>query len=200
LPRKAYQDVFWALSASTAFAESTPKCSPTPLATVKAETLPDGRIKIPIIVENHHNRCAGASQGVGACGRTSPQKRFGVAGSIRNFYIVGGGFSVGQLQIKDLPIYLDSRILSGTDGTVAPDVLRDYNVDIDFPDESVRVFSQDDCFGAGSPLGAGQFQHYTDEYLSKQTYPVSYESRRHERNGDVGHGPNFILDQREGCH
>jgi hypothetical protein len=64
-----------------------------------------------------------------------------------NFFVTSGNFSVGELHIKDLPIYIEARALPDADGTLGPDVMADYDVDIDFGHNSLSLISQDHCPG-----------------------------------------------------
>ncbi len=71
----------------------------------------------------------------------------GVAGSMLNTYVASSLFSVGELRIKNLPIYVETRAIADADGTLSPDVLRDFDVDIDFAHDSLSLISQDHCPG-----------------------------------------------------
>ncbi len=151
--------VFWASFSLGAQAESASECQLVRLATLKTDSLPDGRIKIPVTVEGRPLYfmvdTGGVSttikweqaKGLGLVPKQSPQPLGGVAGSILNFYITSGNFSVGELHIKDLPIYIESRPLADADGTLGSDVMRDYDVDIDFAHNSLSLISQNHCPG-----------------------------------------------------
>jgi predicted aspartyl protease len=151
--------LIWSLSPLGALAASAPECELTRLATVKTDTLPDGRIKIPVTVENHPLSFIVDTGGInttinwelakqlGLPVKQTPQKLMGVAGSILNFYIIGDDLSVGELHVKDLPIYIETRALADADGTLALDVLQSYDVDIDFSQGSLSLISQDHCRG-----------------------------------------------------
>ncbi len=64
-----------------------------------------------------------------------------------NFYATSDNFSVGELRIKGLPMYIEARLLADADGTFASDMLRGYDVDIDFAHGSLSLISQDHCPG-----------------------------------------------------
>jgi predicted aspartyl protease len=151
--------LFWVYSSPGALAESAPECPLTRLATVKTDTLPDGRIKIPVTVEDHSLSFMVDTGGtnttikweqakqLGLAVKQTPQKLVGVAGSMLNFYITGDNFSVGELHVKDLPIYIEARALANADGTFASDMLKGYDVDFDFGHDSLSLISQDHCPG-----------------------------------------------------
>jgi predicted aspartyl protease len=151
--------VFWASFSLGAQAESASECQLVRLATVKTDSLQDGRIKIPVTVEGRPLYfmvdTGGISttikweqaKGLGLVPKQSSQQIVGVAGSMLNFYVTSGNFSVGELHIKDLPIYIESRPLADADGTLGPDVMRDYDVDIDIAHNSLSLISQDHCPG-----------------------------------------------------
>ena len=86
-------------------------------------------------------------EGLGLAPRQTLQKISGVAGTIMNVYVTSSNFSVGELHIKHLPLYVEARNLAEADGTLAPDVMRDYDVDIDFARNSLSLISQNHCPG-----------------------------------------------------
>lgn len=151
--------LFWASSSLGTSAASAPECQLTRLATVKIDTLPEGRIKIPVMVADHPLSFMVDTGGIyttikweqakqlGLAVKQSSQKLMGVGGSMLNFYATGTNFTVGQLHFKDLPIYIETRALADADGTFASDILRDYDLDIDFGHGMLSLISQDHCPG-----------------------------------------------------
>jgi predicted aspartyl protease len=135
------------------------ECESNRLATVKTDTLSDGRIKIPVNVEGRPLFFMVDTGGtettikweqakeLGLAPKQTSQKLLGVAGSMMNAYVTSSNFSLGELNIKNLPIYVEARNLAEADGTLAPDVMRDYDVDIDFARNSLSLISQDHCPG-----------------------------------------------------
>ena len=138
---------------------SAQECEPIQLATVKTDTLQDGRIKIPVTVEGRPLSFMVDTGGtettikweqakaLGLAPKQTLLKILGVAGRTMNVYVTSSNFSVGELHIKNLPIYVESRALPEADGTLAPDVMRDYDVDVDFSHNSLSLISQDHCPG-----------------------------------------------------
>ena len=151
--------LFWATSTLSALAADAPECPLTRLATVKTDTLPDGRIKIPVTVKDHPLSLMVDTGGVsttikweqakqlGLAVKQTSQKLVGVAGGMLNFYVPGDNFSVGDLRFKSLPVYIEARALIGADGTFASDMLKGYDVDFDFAHDSLSLISQDHCPG-----------------------------------------------------
>jgi predicted aspartyl protease len=133
---------------------SAQACEFIRLATVKTDTLRDGRIKIPVTVEGRPLSFLVDTGGtvttikpeqvkeLGLEPKQTPLKLMGVAGSMMNLYVNSSNFSLGELRIKNLPIYVESRNLAEADGTLSPDVMRDYDVDIDFARSSLSLISQ----------------------------------------------------------
>ena len=69
----------------------------------------------------------------------------GVGGSLLNFSLAGENFSVGDLKVANKPIYVESRPLPDADGTLAPDILRDYDVEIDLVTGTMTLFAPGYC-------------------------------------------------------
>ena len=149
--------LFWALFCQGALAA---ECPVVPLASVKTDRLADGRIKIPVSLEGHPLSFLVDTGGISTTikweqarelrlpVKQSLRKLTGVGGSMLNFTVTGENFSIGDLRVHNLPIYVESRSLADADGTLAPDILRNYDVDIDFPHGSLSLISPDRCAGA----------------------------------------------------
>jgi predicted aspartyl protease len=135
-------------------------CAPARLSTVTGELLPDGRITVPVTVEDHPLSFLLDTGGVsttikwdlaremGLPVQQSPRRLTGVAGSILNFVLAGENFSVGALRVENRPIYVESRPLPFADGTLGADTLHDYDVEIDMTDMSrigVSLFAAGYC-------------------------------------------------------
>lgn len=71
----------------------------------------------------------------------------GVAGVQLPTYAVARQFSLAGIQGRDLAVYLDTRLPLGVDGTVAPDMLKHFDVDMDLMRGKFGLFSQDHCPG-----------------------------------------------------
>jgi predicted aspartyl protease len=133
---------------------SAQACEPVRLATVRTETQQDGRIRTPVTVEGRALSFVVDTGGaqttikperakeLGLAPKQTSLNVLGVAGSVMNVFITSSDFALGELHIKNLPIYIDARNLGEADGTLAPDVMRDYDVDIDFADNSLSLVSQ----------------------------------------------------------
>jgi len=149
--------LLWALSCHGALAA---ECPLVRLATVKTGSLADGRIKIPVTLEGHPLSFLVDTGGVsttikwelardlGLPVKQSLRKLTGAGGSVLNFAITGENFSIGDLRVRNRPIYVETRPLADADGTLAPDILRNYDVDIDFAQGSLSLVSPDGCAGA----------------------------------------------------
>ena len=150
---------FWVVHSPCAFAAGVPECALTRLVSVKTDTTPDGRITIPITVQDHPLSFIVDTGGVsttikweqakqlGLSVRQTSQKLRGVAGSMLNFYVTGDSISVGELRVKDLPMYLESRAMADADGTFASDILRRYDVEFDFAHGALNLLSPNHCHG-----------------------------------------------------
>jgi predicted aspartyl protease len=151
--------LFWASMPMAAFAADAQDCRLNRLATVKFDSLPDGRIKIPVMVENRPLSFMIDTGGVGTTIKWDEAKQLGLAvteasrqlvgagGNILNSHLAGENFTIGNLRVKNVPIYVEARPLPDVEGTLASDILRDYDVDIDFAHGNLSLVSQDHCAG-----------------------------------------------------
>jgi predicted aspartyl protease len=73
------------------------------------------------------------------------RKLAGAAGTMLNEFITGENFSVGGLRVTNKPMYLETRPLFGADGTLAPDILRDYDVEIDLAQDRFSLMPPGQC-------------------------------------------------------
>jgi predicted aspartyl protease len=142
-------------------AEGTkPACELTRFATVPVETLPDGRIGIPVTVQHRPAvfmvdtggavatiNYAQVQEMPGVVMKQSPRYLVGVGGTVMSSYVTVDQFSIGQLNGSGLALYVETRGLEDVDGTLAPDMLQNYDLDIDFAGSKLSLFSQKHCPG-----------------------------------------------------
>ena len=133
------------------------ECAPARLSTVKTHSLPDGRITLPVTVEGHALSFLLDTGGVsttikwdraremGLPIQQTTRKLKGVGGSVLNFALAGENFSVGALRVENKPIYVESRPLPFADGTLGPDILRDYDIEIDMAEGSLSLLAPGYC-------------------------------------------------------
>jgi predicted aspartyl protease len=133
------------------------ECAPARLASVKTASLPDGRITVPVTVEGHPLSFLLDTGGVSTTVKWDAAKQaslpvrqanrplMGVGGSMLNFTLAGQNFSLGELRVANKPIYVESRPLPDADGTLGPDILNEYDVEIDLAEGSLSLFSSGYC-------------------------------------------------------
>jgi len=148
-----------AISMLPAGAQDNKKCDLDRFSILPISTLPDGRFTVPAEVEGRKLDFLVDTGGVTATieGNQArwlqltpkPANRGlrGVAGDTLNFYTTIGRFSLGRLQGTDLAAYIDNRLSTGVDGTISPDMMRHYDVDIDMLRGTLSLFSQKHCTG-----------------------------------------------------
>ncbi len=127
------------------------------LATVETSTLLDGRILVPVLVEGRGLSLlldtGGISttikwervQDLGLPARKTMRKLRGAAGTVLNSYITGEDFRIGNLRVESKPMYLETRPIFGADGTLSPDILRNYDVDIDLSQDRFSLMPPGAC-------------------------------------------------------
>ncbi len=76
--------------------------------------------------------------------------RFTLIGSEKiDHYVTAESIQLGNLvgQKKDFMILPDDRVTAGIDGTLAPDIMGAYDVELDFARHTLNLFSPDHCEG-----------------------------------------------------
>jgi predicted aspartyl protease len=139
-------------------------CAPQQLAKVTTSTLADGRITIPVTIEGHALSFLLDTGGVSTTIKWEVAREMklpvlqtnrrltGVGGSTLNFALAGENFSVGSLKVENKPIYVESRPLPEADGTLAPDILRDYDAEIDLAEGSLSLLTPGYCAAQGGAV------------------------------------------------
>jgi len=135
-------------------------CALERYSSMPISTLSDGRIAIPVTVQGRNASFMVDTGGVSATmtmqlakdidKAPKPAARWlgGVGGSLLTTFIYADSFSIGRLTGKDLIVYIDPRINGmGIDGTLAPDMLGRFDVDIDFARGTLSLFSPSHCPG-----------------------------------------------------
>ena len=145
----------------SAFAADKDRCS---RSSMDIDTLPDGRILVPVTVDGRPLRFLLDTGGVvttikweiakelGLPVKQSEQRFAGVGGSLLNFYVAEKSLSVGGKPVKARPMLLETRNLAGADGTLSSDVLREYDVEIDLANRSVSLISSNYCEVIGAAV------------------------------------------------
>lgn len=151
---------FLAFAAAGAQAAEAPQCRLARYSSLPITTLSDGRFAIPVTVQDHAMSFMVDTGGVSATITSEQAKALGltikgtfrylagVAGSLLTSYVSADTFSIGRLTGTGLPVYIDPRIAgTGVDGTLAPDMMSKFDVDIDFGSSTLNLFSPDHCPG-----------------------------------------------------
>jgi predicted aspartyl protease len=127
------------------------------LATVETSTLLDGRILVPVIVEGRGLSLMLDTGGIsttikwervadlGLTATRTMRKLKGAAGTSLNSFISGEDFRIGNLRVENKPMYLETRPLFGADGTLSPDILRHYDVEIDPGQDRLSLMRPGTC-------------------------------------------------------
>ena len=125
--------------------------------TVNTDALPDGRIRIPVMLDGRALSLLVDTGGVsttikwelaremGLPVKQAQRKLAGVGGSLMNFAVAGENFSIAELRVDNKPIYMESRSLESADGTLAADILRNYDVEIDMARNRMSLAAPGHC-------------------------------------------------------
>ena len=133
-------------------------CTLQALAEVDMQTLPDGRVVIPVKIDGHDYRFMIDTGGAGNTVESQVAKReaiethegsvfVGVGNNIMSDIIHAGDFAIGELHGKNYVFHVDKNDTLLWDGTLTPPVLAAFDVDIDFAHEKFKLFSPNHCPG-----------------------------------------------------
>jgi len=122
-------------------------------------TLPDGRFTVPVVAEGRTLNFLVDTGGAVATLRNTEADNMniqvkhtgnplqGVAGIKLFDYAILNQFSLAGMQGHALAVYLDTRMPIGADGSLAPDMLKHFDIDMDLMRGKFGLFSQDHCPG-----------------------------------------------------
>jgi predicted aspartyl protease len=135
------------------------QCNLNRFSTLPITTMPDGRFTVPAVLNGHKLDFLVDTGGVSATIKreqvynlqletnyTARELR-GVAGNTLNNYVILETFPLGRLQGNKIPAYVDSNLPVGADGTLSPDMMKQFDVDIDLLRGTLSLFSQRHCAG-----------------------------------------------------
>jgi predicted aspartyl protease len=129
-------------------------------AAVDMETMPDGRVTIPVKFEGHDHRLMVDTGGYintvtpqlareeGYATEVSHGNRLqGVGNRVLKTYVVSKDFSIGNAHGEDYEFYVDVFNNLFADGTLAPEILANYDVDLDFGHDRLNLIQPQHCAG-----------------------------------------------------
>lgn len=161
-----------------------PSCQLTRIASLDARTERDGRISVPVTIENHP---ANLVVDIGAAFSTldksfaksvglTPKDMHGgtviLGGGIRlGHFVTADSFKIGPLSSKKITfVSAPSEVLVAESmGMLGTDIMANYDIDIDFANEKLGLFSQDHC--------AGKVVYWTTGAVGQ--VPISLNKNRH---------------------
>ena len=145
--------------ADAADADSASTCSLTAAAALNLRTMPDGRITIPVKFEGRTLFFMIDTGGVASTIHPRivqveklPVMRssiplIGADGGMLVFYIEAKDFSIGRLSAPELQLFVEPPNWADVPGTIAPAVLKNYDVEIDFAGGKFNLIYPDHCPG-----------------------------------------------------
>lgn len=148
-----------ALAAGAAQAEEAKDCRLTRFSEIPITTLPDGRFTVPITLEGRTLNFLVDTGGAVATITSAQAYNLGLpvmeaagglravaGGKLSNFTRVGK-ISLGGIQGQNLDVFVDPELPDGADGTLAPDMMKHFDVDFDLMHGKLNLFSQKHCKG-----------------------------------------------------
>jgi predicted aspartyl protease len=171
------------LSAGPATAEDPKDCKLRVVMSSELQTIPDGRVAIPVQLEGHDYRLMVDTGGY--INTVSPQVVAqegyhprdsqglvlrGMGTTKLDSYVTVKDFAIGRSHGKNFEFFIDDFSSSFADGTLAPQVLAVYDVDLDFVHGKFNLISPDHCAGGGV--------YWAD---SAATVPIEIKDRTHIR-------------------
>ena len=144
-----------------AAAQQVKDCPLHRIMAAEMQTIPDGRVTIPVQLESHDYRLMIDTGGYintltphvvkqeSYHPRQTPAVSRGMGLRKLDSYVIVKDFSIGRTHGKDFDFYVDAFNSNFADGTLAPQVLAAYDLDLDFGHGKFNLISQDHCPGAG---------------------------------------------------
>jgi hypothetical protein len=133
-------------------------CSLHVMAALDMQTMPNGLVTIPVRFEGHDHRLMVDTGGyintvtpqlvkeegyTAEASRGAPLK--GVGNRVLNSYVEVRDFDIGQAHGKDYQFYVDTFDNLSADGTLAPEILANYDVDFDFGHDRLNLIQPPGC-------------------------------------------------------
>lgn len=131
------------------------------MAAADMETMPDGRVTIPVKFEGHEHRLMVDTGGYintvtpqlvmeeGYSTKASHANRLqGVGNRLLKTYVESKDFSIGNAHGENYEFYVDVFNNMFAEGTLAPEILANYDVDLDFGHDRLNLIQPQHCAGA----------------------------------------------------
>jgi predicted aspartyl protease len=138
-------------------ADAPQSCRLTRYATLPLKTESDGRVSVPVAIDGHDLSLLVDTGGAvatlswekveefGMRKKESSRYMIGAGGSVMSQYVSTENFSIGPLKGSGLVAYVDTRGLAAFDGTLGPDILRHFDVELDFANGVMQLFAPHHC-------------------------------------------------------
>jgi hypothetical protein len=184
-----------------AWAEDANACKLRAVMSAEMQTIPDGRVAIPVQMEGHDYRLMVDTGGYintvtpqlvkqeGYHPRESPGELVGMGTTRLNTYVTAKDFAIGRSHGKDFQFFVDDFNDGFVDGTLAPQVLAVYDVDLDFGHGKFNLISPDHCPGAGI--------YWAD---AAATVPIEIKDKTHIRIPVMVDGKEIMATVDTGAH
>jgi hypothetical protein len=194
------------LPCSQASAQQAPDCRLRASAMLEMQTMPDGRVTIPVQIEGHDYRLMVDTGGY--INTLSPQlvreqsyEPQRSAGELRGMgkrrldhYVTVKDFMIGRAHGKNFKFFVSDYSILFHDGTLTPQVLAAYDVDLDFAHGKFNLFSPDHCPGQvayWTKSGATEVP-IQNQALNQVRIPVTIDGKEIMAMVDTGAPTSFI--------
>jgi predicted aspartyl protease len=191
-----------AAGATHAIAEEE-KCHLYRIAQLEMSTDLTGRVNVPMTVNGQSvnllidtggyvstlTRYAVKSLGLQSQPAFRPLETY-FGGEVVDHYVLAPNVDLGGMKGSKFPFFVMSNSRSSLDigGTLAPDILRAYDVDFDFANSKFNLFSKDHCDGKvvyWTKDGAGRVEFHTDQ-SGHMVVPVLLDGKKTHATLDTG--------------
>jgi predicted aspartyl protease len=194
-------------AANAADVNDAKKCSLSAAAKLDLRTMPDGRISIPVKVQGRNlfflidtgGVVSTIDPGVVVAEKLVSHKtatRLAGVGTVLDHYVEATDFSIGRLSAKGFLFYVQPTSWRGVAGTIAPEILRAYDVDIDFAGGKFNLVSPDHCPGQviywTNTTSVAVVPMETDRQSGHIRIPVKVDGKEIEATVDTGSDASIL--------
>jgi predicted aspartyl protease len=177
--------LLWPDLSRAASAEDNPPCQPAPVAELRMTADEDGRVSVPVTLDGHTvNLLVDTGAGISMLSQLAvstlglreitahrlTMELYG--GDASHHYVIARNVDLGGIDLHPMPFFIapDERFRAETSGALGVDFLERYDVELDFANGRLNLFSKDSCpvraaYWTKGPFARIPFQFDRDRHI-----------------------------------